>query len=394
MALAASITPDRFRFDSYGSPVITFSGVTNIPVLMRSDWDYFYNPTSPFDLPPRNRTKFDCPLMLRNVFFPATWVLGTDISQDTPTQAFTNIGVDALDGAVYGTVLSAVHSAITARSLTAHDVVGISLQDSSGTIHHDYSMSTVAHAIVLGMNGLGSIYELGSKLKTVDFPYEAGDSAMIELQGSLIRYFLIKVDGTLVKLRATRSKLTTTPKAEVQIFTAGASADQVHIFNNEEYDFTYDSIGVLENFQDWVNDFSHVSTADPIQMADNIPEYTFPNSKRILRSLSPNLNMRVKADRDDFLDFFEYHNYDKDFLFIDNAHLDRDGNSTEFWANFTSPFGDKVRNNCLAQLGTQILESYRKDFILKILPPTSGLMVDGSGFAIVDGSGLGIEVFV
>ena len=68
-------------------------------------------------------------------------------------------------------------------------------------------------------------------------------------------------------------------------------------------------------------------------MADGESQQTYPNSRRVIRSLTANLNMRTKAARDEFLAFFNYHAQGQEFLFIDKAHTDENKRPTEFLRN-------------------------------------------------------------
>lgn len=370
MALGITTTKKKFRFDSPYLPVLTPTGITQVgKIMFHTDKYVTVTNATPYNWQPKNETKINN-VKLRNVFFPS-WTYGANVSQ-SGNGLQKGAGEETASGAVYSTLLGD-NCSIEAK-ITALTTGGISLQ--AGVIgDYDIFSGNVEHAIVLttdGFQGVGYIYELG--LEKSAFKYSVGQKILIEKTGSVIRYYLIDSDKNMRLLRTTRSKLSET-RAVAHIYTASVKLDTVYVWNGEETTIQIETIGVLENMQGWFDDFFHNSTADSIQMQDNNTLSTFTNSKKRVRSLSATRTAAPKAQRQGFVDFFNFHGTEIEFLFIDRARKDPNTNApTEFWAKFVAPFGDKVRASCLSAHQAQIVETYRKDFIpleyIDLDPPT------------------------
>jgi len=374
MAIVISIDKLRHRGDSTDWPIVTASGYSTYGRIKVGEWLY-YNASASFDLVLPNRSEPSLVVWLRKVTIPA-FTLGSGVSQSTST--FTRTSGTGWVGAYYNTALSAVKCSIEGTTTDLDLISGISLQNGDVTPTNDFTNVAVAHSLTFGPpveNGvIGKgwliIREAGGVIQNKNEAYyEVGDKGLIELDNGIVRYYLVKPGGTLILLRATRSKLTVAPKATVLVYDAGASLSGVVIFDGvgDETSETIETVGALENFQDWQNDFFRVDTGQPITMADGESQLTYPNSRRVVRNLTANLNMRTKAQRDAFLAFFQYHAQGKEFLFVDNAHKDEDNVATEFFARFTSPFGDKARGSCLSVHQAQITETMRKDVFAKVI---------------------------
>lgn len=342
--------------------------------LKISDWQYIEFPNSGRTIVPPNRSKVSVPIQIRETTGDGAY---TEVNIDAGLYGYQkSSAVDGWgDGFYFNDALDSNKCSIQAKmpgwNVIASDMAAISLQ--SGTVSHQhYTSNTIEHALIFGLYGQGQIRELGV-IPPVNgyFKWEAGDIGLIELIDGVVRYYLIKPDGTMLLLRTTRSKLASDVYGEMALYGASTILLDVLVWSNVYASTSFEMIGVLEGFQDWFNDFSHSSTAEAIQMADNNPQFQFPNHKKRLRSLNASLNMRVKADRDKYLNFFNWHGVEEEFIFIDNAHKDTDNETTEFWARFGSPFGDKVRNSCLTAHQAVIMESYRNDYI-PILADASG----------------------
>lgn len=371
MALGISIDRDEHRFDSETFPFVTLTDFF-APGAFKIGHSVYKNlPTtlgSTFTFRPPNTSIKDCPIAIRR-FETGSWTITplVGITGTADVDGFIkNIGgTEGWHGA-HSPAASATKSSIQATAMSLTLSAGISMQNSDVAIEHNYFDSDVTHSIILGQGGVGSIREQGVLVpQNASFRYEVGDSVMIELEDGLVRYFLIKADQSVRLLRTTRSKLTAAPQYEVMLYFIQSQLTNVFLFDGDEATDTIDLIGVLENFQDWQNDFIWSSTADAITLANNDSEFTFANSKTRIRSLTPNLNMRQKSQRDDFLDFFLHHGGEKEFIFRDLAHTDRDREATDFWARFTAGFGDKTRASCLSIHASQITETYRNDVVLK-----------------------------
>lgn len=358
----------QWRYDSSGNPFAETGFDSTNAFVKLNDW--LYTPATQGGmtfLSIANKSQKVCNLAIRPVD-NFTWVSDANVTvvNDSGTGAtITMTGAGPL-GTYVDTELSTDLCSLQARILNmTGPPVGISLQDVAVPTH-DYNSILIPHAIRLNQEGQGQILEFGLPVGTNGyFKYSILDSVMIELTSGVVRYYLITPGGEMTLLRTTRSKLTGAPKAEVMVNEGFGSFTDVWILNAPEVSITFESIGVLQNFQDWNNEYFISSTAETIMMANNEPQFTFPNTKTRLRSLNANLAMRDKTFRLEYEAFFHWHGVEKEFLFIDNAKTDILDNPVEWWARFASPFGDRSRNSCLSAHSAQILESYRNDYIPK-----------------------------
>lgn len=373
MALSVSLDKDQFRYDSEQKPTALIADGTLVWIKL-SSWQYYEAGNGENELNPPNRSLRNTPVVVRNLLDP-TWTLGTGVTEvGSGIQRTTGTGND---GAYYDTPLNTSNCSIQAV-IENINPAGISLQNGSSVTHDYFAANAIQHSIYLDGSGQGKILENGSSpAQNKWFKYAIGDMIMIELTLGIVRYYLIKPDGSMTILRTTRSKLSEAPKAEVLVYAPDSELSDVLVFDGDEASTSFENVGVLHNFQDWMNDFSVASTSDPIQMADNNIQFTFPNDKTRLRILNANLNMRTKDQRDDFLDFFNYHGNELEFIFVDKAHRDRQKQDTEFWAQFTSPFGDKARASCLSVHQAQITEAYRNDYVPLQVADSNILLGDG-----------------
>lgn len=317
-----------------------------------------------------NRSQKACPLTLFDMI-DSTWTgSGMTISTSGGIRKVVN-DINSLAGASSSATLSSTFTRLHGKPIAEQDpnlfpslYGGISFQNTGATLRHDYTHADVKHGIRCDSTFQGIIYEAGVIKRY--FRWHTGDRVILELNTGIVRYYLVKPDGRMILLRATASKLTTVPIAQISGLGNGGSdqggMDDVGLYNAKAT-ANFESIGVLEGFQDWFNELSRSSSAEAIEMADSNPQFTYPNRKKRLRTLSANLNMRTTADRLDYIDFFNNHGMETEFIFVDKARVDRDGNNEWFWARFGSPFGDKMRASCLSAHSAVIVESYRDDYI-------------------------------
>lgn len=367
-------TVAKFRHDSPDLPFLSFSGVVNIGRLKVSDWIYSNIIASDYLLSSNrlavpNKTLPSCPLVLRNTLHGTDWTYTSDITvTDATAGDIARSGSNGYGkGGYYNTTLTAAKCSVEAATAagSGSEDTFISLQNNSGVVHDPFNAGFI-HGIQFGKNGLLSILEVGA-VPVVNglHKYLPGDRCLIELTDGIVRYYHFTSGGKMTLLRATRSKLTTAPRATAGLRKTGTSLLSILVFNNEEGSTNIETVGVIENFQDWKNDFNVMSNADSITMANNEQQFTYPNPKRRLRSLSASLGRRDKEERWAYEDFFGWHGMEKDFLFVDYAKTDAAGNPTEFWAKFASPFGDRSLNQCLSAHQAVITESYRSDYVPK-----------------------------
>lgn len=394
-------TPIKYRNDSTVFPRIDISGYDDAPYIKLSDWQYFEAKQDSFLLEPNNRSMIECPVVLRNCFYEGDqdWLTETgSIIVTSPNDGWkkTSGASEGWDGAYYDDSLTGDTVSIQAEATSTMLSAGISLQDNNPAIHN-FFLPTVAHAIIFGQNGQLSIREKGVVPKgyTSQYSYEVGDTAMIELIGLIVRYYLIKPDGRMIILRTTRSKLLFAPTASVMLYFPNSEVINLRICAGPEAKATFENIGVArrkdesnnvygqktktETWQKWKNVRSRVSTADPIQLADGEFEYTFPSSKTVLRQIALTPKSYNFAGFQNIEDFFNWHGNEKNFIFVDEARKDIYGNPQEFWSRFLGGITDESGNGCIFDYGVQIIEAYRGDYIpkqLDTIAPTCVLDVD------------------
>lgn len=362
MALGLSQTKTRFRFDSPIAPEITATGITNVGQLMiAKDLYVTVVNSTPYTYNPPNQSE-NKTIQLRNVARP-TWTLGTNVALDSSDPKKSTANSDS--GANVAS-LNATNCAIEGKTTAVNLLCGISLQ--TGTVTYSKDDASAEHCLIFQDDGYCAVYENGVRFDYTLTEYAIGDVGVIDKQGSIIRYYLIQ-SGVMKLLRTTRSKLTDADiKGVVILYHINAKLSEAYIYANESISSSIETIGVLENFQNWENDYSIVSTAEILQMQDGNPNFTFSNSKKRLRSLNAS-RLLTKTDlglgkRLDYIDFFNFHGIEKEFIFIDRARLDVNDEVEWFWARFASPFGDKMRSQCLSVDNAQIIETFRKDKII------------------------------
>ncbi len=359
MSLALSTTKTRFRYDSPVTPIITPTGITDVGKL-KINQDFYDTVTNSADYNyhPLNQTDYKI-IELRNVLRPS-WSLGTNVSivSSDPKKSTTNSNSGASISALE------TNCSIEGKATATNLLSGVSLQ--SGTVSFDKDSSDIEHALIFQENGVIAVYEAGNRIDYTQRNYQVNDIGLIDKQGSIIRYFLVR-NGVIQLLRATRSKLDDDDiKGVIILYHIDAQLSEAYIYVDEKTSLTIETIGVLENFQDWFNDWSLTSTAESLVAQDGNISSTFSNGKKRIRSLSATRNVINKTDAEVFRQFFEYHGNEKDFIFIDKAK------DEWFWATFASPFGNKSRPSCLAAENASVIESFRKDVILleDVIPPS------------------------
>lgn len=407
MTLAIAINSLAFRNDSTVYPRIDISGYADTPFIKLADWQYFQAPKPSFLLEPNNRSLKDCPVILRNcVLDELGWSIdpsspGFVIGFDGETNAFIRSGgtTDTWKGAYYDTPLTGDVITIQATATATDKSAGISFQN-DGDLSHNYFDEEVVHGIIFGQNGQLSIWEKGEKPKNLiaDFQYKIGDTAMIEIDSNLIvRYYLIKPDKSMELLRTTRSKLTTDPIAELMLFQTGASLSHPFICSGPEEVATFENIAVATigkglndwekkkvDWQRWKNNRNRISNAEPIRLADGEFEYTYPSSKRVLRSIALTPKVKNFEGFQALEDFYNYHGDTREFIFVDYARRDKYGNPQEFWAKFSGGMSDAPSNLCLDDYSTTVQEVYRSDFIPQVLDTTAPeIALDGTFISYV-----------
>lgn len=368
MALSISTDKTKWRYDSTGLVGFVPVDIADTGIVQFGEWDYKRGVTTDFEHRFRNRSYIDLPITLRDAVEVPTWVLTSGVTGSGAGPILNgNIpgGGAGVNGGYYNTAIDGDLCSVQARVESGG---GISLQDGSLTPTHDYTNAQVAHSMRCLGDGSGEIRELGVVVPVggnFQWTLEGTDTILIQLKAGVVKYFLVKEDDTMILLRTTRSKLTEDPKFEINLEDEANSLSEIYFTQTTEASTEIEIVGVLENFQDWNNEYFISSTADAIVMANNEPQFTYPNPKTRIRALNANLAMRDKTFRLYAEDFFNWHGTEKEFLFVDKAKTDIDDVATEWWARFASPFGDRSRNSCLSAHSAQIVESYRRDYIPK-----------------------------
>jgi hypothetical protein len=378
MPLGLATSKTRFRYDSPIKPEITPSGITNIGKL-RVGFDLYETVTNAvaYEYDPPNQTDTKT-IELRNVLRPA-WDLGANVSlvSSDPKKSTANSNSGASFSALDP------NCSIEGKIADTGLICGVSLQ--TGTVSYDKASADVEHALMSEGNGYVAVYELGVRLDYTLTRCQTNDIILIDKQDTVVRYLLVR-GGAITILRQTRSKLTDGDiKGVLILYSIDAQLTEAYVYENEKTSLTLETFGVLENFQDWFNDFSTQSTAETLLAQDNTPHFTFPNGKKRIRVLNATRNVVSKTDARTFQEFFDHHGIEKDFIFVDQAKKDVDNEATWFWAKFASPFGNKTRPSCLAAETAIIQESFKKDVIpleggTPDLPTGLALTVDGLDF--------------
>jgi len=395
MSLSVSVSLSFFRQDSSILPVITAGDVSNQAFVKISDWLYLRMDAANLTFVPPNRTLNPVPVVLRDLFFPAFTLDAGVISSGGALERTSGEGYN---GAYYNTPLNATKCSVQGKATSTQYSCGISLQDSDEAISHNYGVATVAHSITLGQDGQGSIRELGLLAKNnATFKYEVGDTAMIELDGTVVRYFLIKENGTMKTLRTTRSKLTAEPVAEVMLYFTGSNLRNIFVNDNASASTSFENIGVAYYervdgkerkvvWQKWGNARTTQPIGDALEMADKRTQFTYPNQKTVLHALNLTPKSYGKKAFLKMIDFVKWHKNDTEFIFIDYARRDEEGNPSEYWARFQGAFSDSPINACIFEEGVQIIEDFRNDYIpaLKdtVLPNVSVESVEDNPFVL------------
>lgn len=389
MVLSVSIYPNLFRHDSTILPVLSGADVSgDIGYFQIENWLYFpfQNEDKPF-LPP-NRTKREVSVKLKDCSFP-TLTYDANISQGVGATIERSSGT-GYAGAYTTTALSDTKCSIQMKTASTYYSTGISLQDGSGTIEDDYTVATVAHSILLGQSGLGIIRELGELVvNNAFFKYEIGDSVMIELDNGIVRYYLFKENGEMQLIRTTRSKLTEAPKAEIMLYYPESRAEDVYVCDGESLiaETTFENIGVAYNqrfdgvsnklsWQKWQNPRAIQTIGDALEMADKRQEFTYPNEKTSLVSFQITPLAKNKTAMRELENFFRWHKNDTEFIFLDYARKDDDGNPTEYWMRFAAAISDQTKNGCVFDESVQMIEDFRNEYVPReddTTPPTVSL---------------------
>lgn len=330
MVMTIQLDKRRHRFDSDSKPVITGAGWTDTPMIFIRNHLYYRNIGLPFEWNAPNKTDL-AEVYLRDISFWA-WTTSAGINHDNSINQFSKNSNESFSGA-HGTTINAGNLWIEGKPLDASGTQMIALQ--SGATSFNFSAAgEIEHALVFGENGIGQIYELGSLKEKNNFVWSLGDRAIVELYGNIVRYYKISPLGFPTLLRSTRSKLSYPITPTIMIYAKGGVMSEVAVWFGNEAKTTVQTYGVLEDFQNWQNKATWESLAEKTINKDKSENFTYFSEQKNLKSLSLEIDWDEGEDYREYLEFFKWHDMAREFIFVDAAR------SNEFFAKFTSGFGD------------------------------------------------------
>lgn len=371
MAFTLSFARPVYRNDNTNDQSATIGGSGDgYASLKIGVHQYFTVDGSPFTFKPLNRSDAAPVCEIHDTIAePENWTAHADIAVNIDPTGFAQTGASGWKGAYWPTAITADRCTVEAANPSTSHSIGVSLQAVT-TPTHDYTNSAVKHAMILGQSGIGSIYEAGATVK--NFRWKANDKALLELDNGIIRYFLVR-DNKLILLRTTRSQISGDPKPEIMLYHTNAQADYIAFWANDEvgtgHISTFEMIGVASfdvnemKWQRWGDQRALVSNGQVLQMADNDYEITFPNPKKTLRRFAVKPRANTQAEMLALQEFFEWHNNDRPFLFIDRMHKDDLGNYQEIFCKIAGEMADSTLSACLFDYGVQLTETYRDGWI-------------------------------
>lgn len=375
--MATSIFPLQYRNDSTILPVITSDLSLDFGYTKIDGWLYLpMADSTPLSFIPPNRTQQNVPVTVKNCLSP-TLTLSAGVNRSVNTILRTS--GEGYAGAYSTDVLDRDNCSVQAETSSDLLTSGISLYDNTDTVSHDYNAVTVRHALLFGQRGQGTIFENGVPVSNnAYFKYETGDTGLIEVIDGSCFYYLIKPDGTMKLLRRTRSKLTMDAKAEFLLYFTGSSLKKCLLWNGESETTSFENIGVAYfqaeskelYWQNYADQRASQSTGESIELADKRTATTYSNEKRRVITMSLNPKAFSLSDYWKFQDFVYHHDTAREFIFIDYARKDLDGNPIEFWAKFTGAFLDQTRNGCQFNQSQSIIEDFRNDYVAPLYDET------------------------
>lgn len=272
--------------------------------------------TGPLNFITANRTEV-LSAFVRNTAVGSGWTVGTGVVEVLdPVGTYQKTGGDSFSGARAADVTSGNYALeMTPASIAASYAVMLQ----SGSFNYDPVFSTdVEHCMLLGQNGAGDVRERG--VVKASFTWVSGDRPLIELVDGVVHYWIIKSDGQMVHIRSARSLMTYPVFPAILLYHTGSQASGVYEWRGVEASTTVQVWGVLAGkFQDWRNPSQLESLAEKTTTKDKKDDFTYFTEEKNLRTFSINLEWRFEEDYQEFIDFFEYHDISREFIFIDTA---------------------------------------------------------------------------
>lgn len=320
MAVALFISKLQHRFDSPTKPLVTSSGVTGIGQILVLPQLAYHSINQTVEWAPLNQTWENLNVRLLD-FLAQSWTPTAGVTVIGGTTGFLKTGADGFSGAYATGVVGDV--GIQGRPQNVFYTTGISLQ--SGTIGYNFLNpgDTMEHTMVFGQGGILSCWENGAGVAT--FQWTLGDRGMILKEGDVVKYYVIHADKTIDLIRSTRSKLAVgVPTVPVSLlYHNGAQIDNVFSYLTGYSTSTSQLVsyyGVLDGtYQDWNNPMQMESLAEKTITKDKVEDFTYTSPKKNIQTVSLSLEWREESQYQAFKEFFEHHDFDRPFIFVDKA---------------------------------------------------------------------------
>ena len=327
MALSIIPTKEKHRFDRASKPRFNFADYGDYAKFFIRDYLYLPVTKSFYIWNPPNQT--DQPKIYLRDAGISTWELSVGVSHDGNGN-FNKTSISDWNGATAAEIESG-NCSIEGKPANQNSTIVFSLQSGTESFNFFYQVE-IEHALVFGSGGTLSIWERGVPKLTSS--WQNGDVGLVEKYGNIVRYYLIKADGTAILLRSIRSKLAFPIVPTLTLFHQNAIVSDVRIWAGDEAETTIQNYGVLQNFQDWQNKASWESLGETTVNKDKSEDTTYFSVQKNLKSISLNVAWDDGPEYTKYLEFFEWHDKSKEFIFVDNARHD------EFFAKFASGFSD------------------------------------------------------
>lgn len=353
MALSISFSKLLHRFDSTAKPVFTASGYSNSPRWYFKGYKYLVGSGSPYTFTPLNRT--DKILVELRDAITGGWNLSNAsfAGQNLTTTA------GGFCGAKAGGPFSNVSIEGNPTDISSQ-IVFLGLQAES-TYTFNHTVSAFHHCLLFSPNGIGEIWEAG--LKVQSFIWELGDKGLLEKIDGIIKYWLIKSNGDMKLIRSVRSLFTGDVAIIAGASTNNSTINNIYIWLGDKTSVNLETFGVLDSsYQDWQNQAVWESLAEKTMNKDKRETFTYFTRLKQLKTLSLELEWREESEYLAFLSFFNWHDLDKDFIFIDTA---RNTAQKEMFVKFVSGFKDSPLGGALYGISIDIRQSlYRNTFVI------------------------------
>lgn len=359
MPVTLSVSKAQHRFDTATKPILAVTGLTGAGRLLLAEQEATFISNGPPGITwsPLNRTYENAPIKLYETF-GTTWTMTSGVSSFPLGMQKTSGGLGYSGGYVDATFSGTF--GVEGRSASAAFLTGISLQ--CGTVNFNWADPSVEHALIFGNGGIGEIWELG--VRKLSFRHVVGDSALLVRENGIVRYYHFRdSDGLITLLRSTRSKLATDAYPVTHLYHEGAVIDGLAINVGTVANASTSLYGVLtSDFQDWENAGSIESLAEKTMNKDKGEDFTYFTEEKNLITLSLNLGWRDEEEYQAFREFYQWHDLNRPFIFVDSARARLKLNQgfslkeNEMFARFVSAWKDSPLGGYLYGVTVDIRE--------------------------------------